>query len=141
MYEVQEGYYACENQEQIADWLFQHPEFAAKAQAHHHKDAHVSALVTYEAGSFQVYFLVHEIVMEENCLWLLYVPNYLSRHFDLLCFSSQYPNLDITDLFYDLSTQFSQLSASKGHVLPVSGCRHAMFTGFMYDIESMFSKN
>jgi|GEM_PF-5621871 len=141
LYEVQEGYYACENQEQIADWLFQHPAFAEKSGEHYYKDAYVSALVTYEKGTFNVYFLVHEIVMGEQCLWLLYVPNYLGKHFDLLCFSSQYPELDITDLFYDMSAQFTRLSETNGHPLPVSGCRHDIFTGFMYDIDSIFSKN
>ncbi len=139
LYEVQEGYYACENQDQIVDWLSQRPTFAQKMDWY--KDAHVSTLVTYEKGSFHVYFLVQEASMGEHCLWLLYIPNYLSKHFDLLCFSNQYPELDTNKLFHDLSTQFAQLTASKGHPLPVSGCRHSVFTGFMYDIESMFSKN
>ncbi|MDJ1471320.1 hypothetical protein QNI19_27955 [Cytophagaceae bacterium DM2B3-1] len=141
LYEVQEGYYACENQEQIADWLFQHPSLYKKILESSEQEANVLSLVTYEKGSFHVYFLVSEVVMGENCLWLLYVPNYLSKHFDLLCFAHQYTNMDITELFSDMSNQFTSLSAEKGHILPVSGCKHSIFTGFIYDTDSIFSKN
>lgn len=141
LYEVQEGYYACENQEQIADWLFQHPFLYKKIMESNNQEAHVSALVTYEKSSFHVYFLVSEVLMGENCLWLLYVPNYLSKHFDLMCFAHQYTDVDISNLFYEMSAQFTKLSTEQGHILPVSGCRHSMFTGFMYDTDSLVSKN
>lgn len=140
MYEVQDGYYACENQEQIAQWILQHPDLVPDRTIHT-TQASISGLVVYEKACFHVYFLVQEVVMDEVCTWLLFIPNYLSKHFDLLCFASQYPSLDINELFQDLSAQFSRLSTSKGHLLPVSGCRHSMFTGFMYDIETIASKN
>ncbi len=141
MYEVQEGYYACENQDQIAEWLFQNPGLAPETDVFCQDQANISSLVLYDKGSFHVYFLVQETVMDEKCTWLLFIPNFLSKHFDLLCFASQYPNLDINELFDDMAAQFSRLSSEKGHLLPVSGCRHSMFTGFMYDIETILSKN
>ncbi|MCU0352439.1 MAG: hypothetical protein MUD08_01665 [Cytophagales bacterium] len=141
MYEVQEGYYACENQDQIADWLTLQPEFCETLLADWTKTTKISALVTYEKGSFHVYFLVSEHLMGDPCLWLLYVPNFLSKHFDLLCFKAQYPELDIEELFADMSAQFHQLSQTHGHPLPVSGCNHKIFSGFMYDVNDILCQN
>ena len=130
MYEVQEGYYACENQNQITDWLTHQPEFCDDLLADWTGTTGISALVAYEKGSFH-----------DPSLWLLYVPHFLSKHFDLLCFKAQYPELDIDALFADMSAQFHQLSQEHGHPLPVSGCNHKVFCGFMYDVNDLLCQN
>ncbi len=143
--EIQEGFFICENSGQITDLLQQRPgifadtgqgsDTAAPAQTR------VSVAVTREGASFSVYFLVREFAGGEDSCWLLYVPNYLSKCFNLCCFSRYRPEVDVPALFGDMLKQFEQLFCSTRPALPVCCYCHPQFTGFVYDTDEVLHRN
>lgn len=138
LYEIQDGVFVCEDSGQVMRWLRRYAgNFGSPAAGQNT----VLAAVTHENAAFHVRFIVREMHRGQPLCWMLYVPNYLSKHFNLQCFGHCCPETNVPALFRAMLVQFQELIRSNGFTLPVCGYCHPEFTGFVYDTERLLNEN
>ena len=141
LYEIQDGFFVCDNSGQVMRWLQHNPGMFEAAGGLSFEKSSVSAAITHGNASFSVHFLVREVAGSKANCWLLYVPDYLSKCFNLQCFRHYGPDIDIKALFCDMLGQLKKLIRSAKPPLPVCGYCHPVFTGFAYDTNLFLNDN